>query len=348
MTHSNRDDQTPNVSHARLLRGLAIAVCIVAVALVGWFAVMRLQPSSLQADAVPAELAETEPVAAATGTIELSPDELLDLGIQTAPVRATDYAPQVQGYGIVTSLESLALSDSELSTAEAAARQSQAALERAQNLAPTPGALSRGELEVTQRQASSDAAALALAQHKAAATFGRNAPWLTPGERTAFMTRFSSGPAILVHATFPLGALPGQRPTALIVSHLDQRQARSWRTNLFWDAPADPTFPGRSFFAVVDGSDIAEGERVLIAAPYGAAQRGVLIPGDAVVLSQGQAWCFVVIAPGMFQRKPIDLTRPIPGGYFVSSGIEPGQTVVTAGTGLLLARQLNPSTEPEE
>jgi hypothetical protein len=131
------------------------------------------------------------------------------------------------------------------------------------------------------------------------------------------------------------------------VSHLDQRQARSWRADLFWDAPADPAFPGRSFFAVVNGSDIAEGERVFVAATSGVAQRGVLIPADAVVLSQGQAWCFVVVAPGMFQRKPIDLMRPIPGGYFVSSGIEPGQTVVTAGTGLLLAWQINPSTEPE-
>jgi hypothetical protein len=308
---------------------------------------MRLQTASPQSDAVPPQPAEAEPVATSAGTITLSPDELRDLGIQTAPVGATAYASQAQGYGIVTSLESLAQSDSELSTAEAAARQSQASLERAQNLAQTEGALSRSEFEAAQRQAASDAAALALAQHKAAATFGQTAPWQTPAQRADFMARFSSGPAKLVHATFPLGALPGQRPTSLIVSHLDQRQARSWRADLFWDAPADPAFPGRSFFAVVNGSDIAEGERVFVAATSGVAQRGVLIPADAVVLSQGQAWCFVVVAPGMFQRKPIDLMRPIPGGYFVSSGIEPGQTVVTAGTGLLLAWQINPSTEPE-
>jgi hypothetical protein len=66
------------------------------------------------------------------------------------------------------------------------------------------------------------------------------------------------------------------------------------------------------------------------------------------VISEGQAWCFVAVKPNTFARRPVDLSRPMPGGYFINLGIPVGASIVTSGSALLLAKQMNPSTEAED
>jgi hypothetical protein len=46
-------------------------------------------------------------------------------------------------------------------------------------------------------------------------------------------------------------------------------------------------------------------------------------------------------------RREIDTDRPIGEGYFVTQGIAAGDRVVTAAASLLLAREMNPSTEAD-
>ena len=79
-------------------------------------------------------------------------------------------------------------------------------------------------------------------------------------------------------------------------------------------------------------------------------QTGVQIPASALVLSASQPWAYVQTKPGTFLRVPVDMSKPVPGGYFQAAGggIASGQAIVTSGAGLLLARETNPSTEPEE
>jgi hypothetical protein len=98
--------------------------------------------------------------------------------------------------------------------------------------------------------------------------------------------------------------------------------------------------PGRSFYAIVEGSDLAQGEHVLVAAPTGSPRGGVVVPSESVVLSEDKAWCYVFRPPNTFQRLPIDPNRTLAGGYFVEKGIEVNQPVVIKGASLLLAREL--------
>jgi hypothetical protein len=75
-----------------------------------------------------------------------------------------------------------------------------------------------------------------------------------------------------------------------------------------------------------------------------------MVPAEALVYGQNQAWAYTQPAPGKFQRVGIDPAKAMTGGYFLpqDSGIRPGQAMVVQGAGLLLARELNPSTEAEE
>ena len=278
--------------------------------------------------------------------VHLSADDIKGMGLATTPVSAVRYQPGTAGYGMVTALDSIAQSDSDLVTAQATAAQSQAAANRARELSTgEEAAISHEQLDIAEAKASADQAALGLARRKADAAFGLNPPWRDAGERFRIMAALGSGRAVLVRATFPLGALDGAKPRSLTVAPLNADTGGLSATQI-WDAPADPAVPGRSFYLLLEGSHLAQGERVTVTAPTGEAETGVRIPASALVLSESQSWAYVQTKPGTFLRQPVDISKPMPGGYFEPNGggIAAGQSVVTSGAGLLLAHETNPST----
>jgi hypothetical protein len=239
-------------------------------------------------------------------------------------------------------LTALAQVDSGLLTAQAAVRQSQADVERYRALFAQGGAISRQVLDTAEKQAATDRAQLLLAQRNEYVQFGQRAPWLGEHPDRSVLEELTAGRAVLVKATFPLDSLAANHPAALIVSHLSAQQDQpGWTTNELWDAPADPTIPGQSFFALIRASDLQSGEHALVYTPIGKTLRGVLVPSAAVLIAESKSWCFVETAPGHFRRLQIDLSRALPGGYFMDKN--PGGAVVVRGTGLLLARELGPA-----
>jgi hypothetical protein len=279
--------------------------------------------------------------------VHLKDEDVKSMGIVMAPAASVSFQPGIMGYGVVTALDSVAQSDADLVTAEAAASQSAAAAARARDLSTgEEAAISREQLQVAEAKAAADEAALSLARRKAGAAFGLNPPWRDAATRTRIMAALASGKTLLVRATFPLGALPQGMPRSLTVTPLDAGD-KGLVTHEIWDAPADPAIPGRSFYLLLESSGLSQGQRVNVTAPAGAAQAGIRVPASALVLSASQTWAYVETKPGTFERRAIDISRPMPGGYFepASAGITAGQSVVTSGAGLLLARETNPSTE---
>ncbi len=293
----------------------------------------------------PSSEAKEEPK---TQGVAINAEQAAQIGLQTQNLAAAQYVPRVTGYGMVESLDTVAQLQADLAMASAAATESRATLARAQSLSRgSPAAIARSEVDAAVRTAASDEASLGLAQRKAIATFGKGAPWLNGhGEILAQLT---SGKLLLVHASFTIGALPSGLPPYLEMTPLNRNESQQpVRSLQIWDAPADAAIPGRSFFALVPGSTFAEGQRLTVSAPAGTPQTGVLIPADAVLLSDNTAWYYSKASDGSYVRRPLDLSAPLPGGYFAHDNIKPGNAVVTAGAGLLLARELNPSTEVEE
>lgn len=277
-----------------------------------------------------------EPAAPTMG-VRLAADDAEDLGIRTALVRAATYTPQIHGYGEVSNFETLAQAASDVTTAAAGVRQSAAAVKRVRNLA-SGNAISRDALDAAEKQAATDAAALTLAQRKEATSYGRDAPWLRD---RAILTKLERGKLVLVHLTFPLSA--DSTPSELIVERIGQApNTAGWTTRDIWNAPADAAIPGRGFFALVAGSNLAEGDRVLVSMPSGKPVAGALIPADAMVLSGDKAWFYTDEGHGAFARHALDVAKPMDGGYFVTGGVAPGHRVVVEGESLLIARELNP------
>ncbi len=281
--------------------------------------------------------------------ITLTAEQVTKLGVATQPASVADYTAEIAGFGLIVPHDVIATAVAELATAQAAQEQSRAAAARAQRLAGTPGAMSADALESTTRQVATDTAALALAERRLSAVIGAGA--VAPSGST--LQDLASGKLKLLHATFPLGALPGAAPASLRAAHLDAADSGASRTSQWtahpvWSAPADATVPGRSVFALLNAADAAEGERLLVWAPgVGPPQRGVVVPAAALVISEGRYWCYVEQIPGVFQRREVATDKPAADGYVVTQGIAAGEKLVTAAAALLLARELNPSTEAD-
>lgn len=279
--------------------------------------------------------------------LALSDADTQRLGISREVAAAITFKPEARGYAVVIGHDVIAQSVADVEMAKAAARQSQTALARVKGLAQTPGAFSAETLENAERQASADQIALQLARRKLSATWGTQSPW-KEAEDTVLLRDLASGKTKLVRATFPLGVLPNSRPDSLELARLGQPgTAGRWRAAELWDAPADATVPGRSLFALLAQGDAAEGERLDAWAHAGAALSGVRVPQAALVVSDGRYWCYVEKPGGRYERRVIDTSRPISGGYFVETGVTEGESIVIGGAGLLLARETNPSTEAD-
>ena len=281
--------------------------------------------------------------AAAEG-VTLTAEQVAKEGIATASAKAADYAPETTGYGVVIAHDTVAVAVAELTTAQAAAAQSRAAAARAERLAGTPGALSADTVESATRQVAADTAALALAEHRLSTVIGGGLP--AGLDRGPALQDLASGKVKLLRATFPLGAQLPKTPATVRATRLDA--ATGWTLHQVWSAPADANLPGRSFFALLKDADVGEGERLLVWAPgAGPAQHGVTVPAAALVISDGKYWCYVEQKPGAYVRREVTMDRPLGADYFVTQGIAAGDQVVTAGAGLLLAREMNPSTEAD-
>lgn len=280
------------------------------------------------------------PAPTQTRVIALSANDVLRLGVETAPAQRARFTPQVRGYGVVMSLAAVAEADFDFRTAEAAAIESQATLQRSLRLFAQQ-ALSQQAVDKAQHEATTDSAQLVLADRKEVAAFGQFAPWRGPPRNEALIDTIATGQSTLVQATFPLGISFAAPPAVLIVSRLSpQAGQRSWSSRLNWEGPADPAIPGRNFFALVDHAEFALGEHVQVLAPIGAPVDGVSIPSDAVILSEDRPWCYVEVSRLHFRRVPVDLKLELSDGYFVRDGIAPNEPVVTKGTGLLLAHEI--------
>ncbi len=284
--------------------------------------------------------------------VSLTAEQVEKMGIATQSAKAMDYRDEIAGYGVIVPHDAIATAVAEVTSAQAAQEQSRAAEARARSLAGTPGAMSADAVETATRQLVIDTVAVALARRRLSSVVGSGLPdALAAGSQ---LQELASGEAKLLRVTFPFGALQGAMPAVLRAARLDGAMpgttpdAGGWTVHSLWSAPADPTLPGRSFFAVLKGGDASEGERLLVWAPGpGPSQRGVLVPAAALIISAGKYWCYVEQKPHVYVRREIATDRPIAAGYFVTQGIAADDKVVTAAAGLLLAREMNPSTEAD-
>ena len=105
----------------------------------------------------------------------------------------------------------------------------------------------------------------------------------------------------------------------------------------------DPKTRGLSYLLRVkeNGFPLRPGAAVIAYLPRSAATlTGVTVPRSAVVRYSGRAWVYFQLSSDRFARREIASTQPTDAGWFLSSGVKPGERVVTSGAQLLLSEEL--------
>jgi hypothetical protein len=102
----------------------------------------------------------------------------------------------------------------------------------------------------------------------------------------------------------------------------------------------DSRIQGRSFlYAASAQPEFTPGVNLVAYLAVGNSMRGVVIPGSAVVWSEGRGWAYVQTAPNQFSRRELATDAPVDNGYFVSVGFSAGTKVVSRGAQSLLSEE---------
>jgi hypothetical protein len=278
--------------------------------------------------------------------VALNEEQRGKLGVELAEVTPASFQPTLDGPARIVDAQTIvgAMADLDKTTAEA--RTSDVALKRARDLYRADKTVSAETLEAAERQAAADQAQLAVARARATLAFGA-APWLAAERREPLLAALARGDTLLVSASFPSG-LPATRPGNLALRRVGTEIGEFWITTEIWTGPSDPSVPGPTLLGLLTTpAGLSYGERLIASVATGPEVSGSVVPSSAVVLAGGEGWCYVEESDDVLARRRVDLGRPVPQGYFQASGFMPGEHVVVAGAGLLLAREIGGGAESD-
>ena len=111
----------------------------------------------------------------------------------------------------------------------------------------------------------------------------------------------------------------------------------------------DPRIQGTSFLYIAQNHiGLAPGLNLAARLPVGRLMRGVLVPQQAVVWWQGNAWVYQQTTPDRFVRRRVPDEMPLANGGLISEGFSPGDRIVTAGAQALLSEESRSLNQPQE
>ncbi len=278
--------------------------------------------------------------------VSLSEEQRGKLGVELGDITPATFQPTLDGPARIVDAQTVVVAMADLDKATAEARTSEVALKRARDLYRADKTVSAETLEAAERQAAADQAQLAVARAHASLQFGA-APWLAAERSEALLAALARGDTLLVSASFPSG-LPAVRPANLALRRIGTQIGEFWITTQIWTGPSDPSVPGPTVLGLLSTpTGLSYGERLIASVATGPEVSGSVVPSSAVVLSGGEAWCYVQESGDVLTRRRVDLARRVPQGYFQASGFMPGEHVAVAGAGLLLARETGGGAEAD-
>jgi hypothetical protein len=257
------------------------------------------------------------------------------LGIAITVLAPASAPLQTAGFARAIDTAPLAMIDSEIATARAAAAASTADAARLRALAAADQSASARSVQAAEAQAATDRLRIKLAEQRIGLEFGPGLARLDTAARGRLIADIAAGRAALLRIDVPGAAVafamrvgdPGVAVTILGPA-----------------AAADVRVQGAALLAILRGPlvrETAAGRMLPATIGIGGTSAGTSVPRSAVLRWQGRLWVFVANGSG-FERRSLDGARAVTDGWFATSGVKPGDRVVTAGAESLLAAEQAP------
>ncbi|MFM2294060.1 MAG: hypothetical protein RLZZ350_473 [Verrucomicrobiota bacterium] len=258
------------------------------------------------------------------------------IALKTESLAATDWTPEVKGFGRVVDTATLAAALADLETARGAEEVSGKELARLQTLAKQGNASDR-VLQTAEAAAKHDGLALDAARAKFAMSWGKK----LADDSGDTLKLLAAGEAVLVQIALPGGDSLKSAPASARIASLND--AAKFVSADFFDAGAgvDPMTQQQSFLFLAKQSSLTPGAAVTgFLKTGGAAVSGVTIPADAILRHDGKAWIYLQTGDDEFSRREITLDRATDGGWFTSE-LSATNKVVTSGAQMVLSTELS-------
>ncbi len=274
-------------------------------------------------------------------------------GIVAAPLKPMSYREEIQAYGTVLSLQSLAdlrnryiQAKAQLENALTMADVSKREYERLKVLNENNKNVSDKALQAGEAAWRSDEVNLRASRDALPALEGAVqqqwgdviAQWVFEGspafykliQQQEVLVQITLSPE--VHLSPPPETVSVRAPDGTLMSaHFVSLSPRT-----------EPRLQGMSFFYIAPGHPVRllPGMNVVAFMPSGPEVKGFFIPGSSVVWWQGKAWVYLQTNSDRFVRRDVPTENPVKEGYFVSKGFRPGERIVVTGAQLLLSDEL--------
>ena len=276
--------------------------------------------------------------AAAGPVLSISPDAQHRLGVATATLTAQRRQVQVAAFAKVLDPGPLALLESDLDTAIAAAAASSKEAARARVLSPGNAAMAAKDAEAAISQAGQDQAKLSLLRRRLGLEWGPGVARLSDARRQALVTALSQGRAALVQVDTPDSE--GQAGAHAVEIDIGSATVRA--PVIGPSRVAEARLQSSGLIALVTGPQavlfsVGLTQSARIDQP--SSQSGVILPRSALIRYEGADWAYVRRGLGQFERRQAAQPQPEKDGDFVAQGFSPGEAVAVQGVAALFAAE---------
>lgn len=261
------------------------------------------------------------------------------VGLKTVALAAATLAPEAKGYGRILDPAPFAAVVAEIAVARAALEASLKDHQRLKTLHGQNQNVSTRALEIAEAVVKRDQIALDAAQLRLAAAHGK--ALATQPDLPALIRALSAQEVALARIDLPLGEVLSTPPLGARLAAASAN-AVPFDAELLGPAPnTDPQVQGQGFLFLLKHASQPPGTALAgwLKIP-GEAQAGVIVPREALLRHEGEVFVYVQTAAEMFERKEIELERPMVAGWFVREGLKPGDKLVVVGAQQLLSEEL--------
>ena len=283
-------------------------------------------------------------------------------GLQTQTLEAVNYHPEFTAYGKAINIQPLLAlrhqylaSLSEQQSASAKFNLAEQSVKRQQTLY-SHDIVSKRSLQNQQAQWQTDKAQLDVSHFRIKALYDE--ALINWGK---VLTEWALSPDADKLADFLSGRQTLLQITLNANKHLESgvkdiyieasgARAKAAKASLISDAPqTDNAVQGESYFFQTSNPHIRPGMRVTAWIPQqGQNQSGVIIPKSALIWHLDQAFVYIKTDKDQFSRRAIEHFSETSDGYFISTGIEPGEQLVTTGSQMLLSEEFRAQIPDED
>lgn len=267
------------------------------------------------------------------GDVRIDLAEQKRIGLTVAPVLIVSAPTITRGFARGLDAATLAAIEADIVSARAAADASQAEAGRLALLASQDQSASVKSVQAARAQAAGDAARAELAIRRVGLEYGPGLARMGPTARRALIADIATGRAALVRIDIPGADIAG-------VSHVMLDGGGGSIRVIGPAASADARLQSVGMLGILTGpaaNSAVNGRIFGITIERGGADKGIVVPRDAVLRWRGGLWVYRQDGPETFKRVELVNARPIAQGWFVPSGLADGSDVVTGAAGTLLA-----------